>query len=206
MTSRWFYLFVFFSSISPAASPETMAAKFNRVMDIGKQAPTWKELLGVDNKKHSLNNLKKAKVVVVVFTCNHCPVAQSYEQRLIKLANEYSQKGVKLVTVSVSRFEADSLEAMKKRSAVRKYPFAYLQDPTQKMGKQYGALWTPSAFLLDGKRRIAYMGGIDDSMYPDKVKRRYLKDAIDALLAGKPVEITETKPVGCTIDYQQPPL
>ena len=179
-----------------------MAAKFNRVLNIGKQAPIWKELLGVDNKKHSLNNLKKAKVVVVVFTCNHCPVAQSYEQRLIKLANEYSQKGVKLVTVSVSRFEADSLEAMKKRSAVRKYPFAYLQDPTQKMGKQYGALWTPSAFLLDGKRRIAYMGRIDDSMYPDRVKRRYLKDAIDALLAGRQVEITETKPVGCPIDYE----
>jgi len=202
MTSRWLHLVVLSSIVCSSALTETMAAKFNRVMDIGKQAPAWKELRGVDNKKHSLSDLKNAKAIVVVFTCNHCPVAQSYEKRLIKLANEYSKKAVKLVVVSVSRYEADSLEAMKKRSQELKYPFAYLQDPTQKMGKHYGALWTPSVFLLDGKRRIVYMGGIDDSMYADKVERRYLKDAIDALLAGKPVEITETKPVGCPIDYE----
>lgn len=202
MASRWLHLVVLSSIVCLAALTETMAAKFNRVMDIGEQAPAWKELRGVDNKKHSLNDLKNAKAVVVVFTCNHCPVAQSYENRLIKLANEYAKKGVKLVAVSVSRYEADSFKAMKKRSADLKYPFAYLQDSTQKTGKQYGALWTPSVFLLDAQRRIVYMGGIDDNMYPDKVERRYLKDAIDALLAGKPVEITETKPVGCPIDYE----
>lgn len=184
-----------------AVSSELVAAKFNRVMDIGKPAPVWKNLPGVDGKMHSLGELEKAKAVVVVFTCNHCPVAQAYEQRLIKLANERSKHGVEFVAISVSSYEADNLEAMKKRSADRKFPFAYLQDPTQQIGKKYGALWTPSIFLLDAKRRVVYMGGVDDSMYPEKVERRFLKDAIDAVLAGKTVDVEETKPVGCPIDY-----
>ena len=203
MASRWLQLLiVVFSIMSFAASTEAMAAKFNRVMDIGKQAPAWKELIGVDGKKHSLDDLKKAKAVVVVFTCNHCPVAQAYEQRLIELANESRKKGVELVAISVSLYEADSLKEMKKRAAELKYPFAYLQDSTQMIGKKYGALWTPSVFLLDDKRRIAYMGGIDDSRSPEKVERQHLKDAIDAVLAGQLVEISETKPVGCPIGFE----
>lgn len=202
MASRWLQLFIVFSIVGSAASTETMAAKFNRVMDIGKPAPVWKDLRGVDGKNHSLDDLKNAKAVVVVFTCNHCPVAQSYEKRLVKLANESRKKGVELVAISVSRYEADSLEAMKKRSADVKYPFAYLQDSTQMIGKKYGALWTPSVFLLDAKRQVVYMGGVDDSIYAEKVERHFLKDAIDAVLAGKPVELTETKPVGCPIDYE----
>jgi peroxiredoxin len=203
MKFRWLQLLVVFSSIASSAAPtEVIAAKFNRVIDIGKQAPAWKQLRGADGRIHSLDDLKKAKAVVVVFTCNHCPVAQAYEQRLIKLANESRKKGVELVAISVSRYEADSLESMKKRSAALKYPFAYLQDSTQTIGKKYGALWTPSVFLLDGNRRIVYMGGVDDSMYPEKVERHFLNDAIDAVLAGKPVEISETKPAGCSIDYE----
>ena len=185
-----------------AVSTELVAAKFNRVMDIGKPAPVWKNLPGVDGKTHSLDELKKAKAVVVVFTCNHCPVAQAYEQRLIKLANERRKQGVAFVAISVSDYEADNLEAMKKRATELKLPFAYLHDPTQQIGKKYGALWTPSVFLLDAKRRVVYMGGVDDSMYPEKVDRRFLKDAIDAVLTGKPVEIEETKPAGCPIDYE----
>ena len=177
------------------------AAKFNRVMDIGKQAPAWKDLRGTDGKLHSLSDLKKAKAVVVVFTCNHCPVAQAYENRLIKLAQECRKKGVETVAISVSRYEADNFESMKKRATDKKYPFHYLQDTSQKSGKDYGALWTPNVFLLDSKRRIAYMGGLDDSMYPEKVQKRFLQDAIDAVLEGNTVEIGETKPVGCQIDY-----
>ena len=185
-----------------AVSAELFAAKFNRVLDVGKPAPTWKDLRGVDGKTHSLDELKEAKAVVVVFTCNHCPVAQAYEQRLIELANERRKQGVKFVAISVSAYEADNLEAMRKRSTDRKFPFAYLQDLTQQTGQKYGALWTPSTFLLDAKRRIVYMGSVDDSMYPENVDQRFLKDAIDAVLAGKPVEIEETKPVGCPIEYE----
>jgi len=185
-----------------AVSTELVAAKFNRVMDIGKPAPVWKNLRGVDGKMHNLDELNKAKAVVVIFTCNHCPVAQAYEQRLIKLANERRKQGVAFVAISVSDYKADNLEAMKKRATELKLPFAYLHDPTQQIGRKYGALWTPSVFLLDAKRRVIYMGGVDDSMYPEKVDRRFLKDAIDAVLAGKPVEIEETKPTGCPIDYE----
>ncbi|NQV27410.1 MAG: thioredoxin family protein [Rhodopirellula sp.] len=178
------------------------AAKFNRVVNIGDSGPVWRNLRGVDGKTHSLDDLKKAKAVVVVFTCNHCPVAQAYEQRLIKLAMESRKKGVETVAISVSRYEADNFESMKKRSTELKYPFAYLQDTTQEIGRSYGALWTPSIFLLDSKRRIAYMGSIDDSMYREKVEREFLEDAIDAVLAGKPIDVEETKPVGCPIDYE----
>lgn len=177
------------------------AAKFNRVLDIGKQAPAWKDLRGTDGKSHSLSDLKKAKAVIVVFTCNHCPVAQAYENRLIKLAEESRKKGVETVAISVSRYEADNFESMKKRSTEKKYPFDYLQDASQKTAKNYGALGTPHVFLLDSKRRVAYMGRVDDSMYPEKVQKRFLQDAIDAVLKGDAVEIGETKPVGCPIDY-----
>ena len=178
------------------------AAKFNRVLDIGKEAPAWDHLRGTDGKTHSLSDLKKAKAIVVVFTCNHCPVAQAYEQRLIKLATEYRKKGVETVAISVSRYEADSFESMKQRSTDRKYPFDYLQDVTQKTGKNYGALWTPQVFLLDSNRRIAYMGSVDDNLHSEKVGNRFLQAALDAVLARQPVEIEETKPAGCPIDYE----
>ncbi len=185
-----------------AVSVEVSAAKFNRVLDIGKQAPGWKSLQGVDGKTHSLDDLKKSKAVVVLFTCNHCPVAQAYEKRLIKLATESQKLGVDFVAISVSRYEADNFEAMKRRSTERKFPFAYLQDLTQQIGKKYGALWTPSVFLLDSHRRVVYMGGVDDSMFPEKVERQFLEDAIKAVLAEKSVEVSGTKPIGCPIEYE----
>tara|TARA_R110002072_G_scaffold287242_1_gene452670 strand:- start:140898 stop:141506 length:609 start_codon:yes stop_codon:yes gene_type:complete len=202
MSRRSLKLIAVVSVLMFAVSAELIAAKFNRVLDVGKPAPAWKDLHGVDGKTHSLDELKEAKAIVVVFTCNHCPVAQAYEQRLIKLAEETRKQGVEFVAISVSLYEADNLAAMRKRSTDRKFPFAYLQDPTQQTGKNYGALWTPCVFLLDARRRIAYMGGIDDSMYPEKVDRRFLKDAIDATLTGRTIEIKETRPVGCPIEYE----
>lgn len=181
---------------------DAVAAKFNRMLDIGSKAPAWKNLRGTDDNVHSLSDLDQAKAIVVVFTCNHCPVAQAYQKRLIELANHYRKSGVAMVAISVSRYEADNFESMKKRSAEMKYPFHYLQDPTQRIGKVYGALWTPQVFLLDRKRQVVYMGAIDDSLHPEKVQKRYLRDAIDAVVSEKPVEIEETKPVGCPIDYE----
>jgi len=180
------------------------AAKFNRNVDIGDKAPLWKGLEGTDGKRHSLADLKKAKAVVVVFTCNHCPVAKAYEERLIELTRDFQKRDVVTVAISVSLVEADNLDAMKKRAAEKKYPFTYLHDPDQKTGQSYGAYCTPSVFLLDGDRRIAYMGKIDDSMYADRVEERFLHDAITALLSGRKLEITETKPFGCPIEYDKP--
>jgi len=180
------------------------AAKFNRKVDIGDKAPLWKNLEGTDGKRHSLADLKKAKAVVVVFTCNHCPVAKAYEERLIELARDFQKRDVVTVAISVSLVEADSLDAMKKRAVEKKYPFTYLHDPDQKTGQSYGSYCTPSVFLLDGDRRIAYMGKIDDSMYADRVEEGFLRDAIEAVLKGEKPEITETKPIGCPIEYDEP--
>lgn len=178
------------------------AAKFNRVLDIGKKAPEWKELEGVDGKKHSFGELKKAKAVVVVFTCNHCPVAKSYEKRLMALTKNYKEKGVRVVAISVSLYQSDLLDEMKKRAKEKKYNFAYLHDPSQKIGEAYGVLRTPTVFLLDQDRKVAYMGAIDDSMYEERVSESFLKDGIEAVLARKEIEVTETKPSGCPVAYE----
>lgn len=178
------------------------AAKFNRVLDIGDKAPAWSDLPGTDGRSHSLDEHRKAKAVIVVFTCNHCPVAKAYEQRLIDIARKAKKQQVATVAISVSLYEADNLQAMTRIAAERKYPFQYIHDASQKIGKKYGALCTPHVFLLDGERKVAYMGKIDDSMYPRKVTEQLLQSAISQVLAGKPVDIDETKPVGCPIDFK----
>lgn len=179
-----------------------LAAKFNKVLDIGKPAPEWSELLGVDNKRHGLVDLKDAKLVVVVFACNHCPVVKIYERRLIRFVDDYRGKGVEFVAISVSRQASDQLPQMKTRAADSGFNFPYLIDSSQKIAKNYGATHTPHVFVLDQQRRIAYMGKIDDHLDESKVTERFLRDAVDALLAGKSPEVTETRQVGCDIEYE----
>ena len=178
------------------------AAKFNKVLDIGKPAPAWKELLGVDGKRHSLDDAKDAKLVVVVFACNHCPVVKAYERRFIRFVDDYREKGVEFVAISVSRQPSDQLPQMKARASDSGFIFAYLIDPTQKIARAYGATCTPHIFVLDQQRRVAYMGKIDDHLDESKVTERFLRDAVDALLAGKQPEVTETRQVGCDIEFE----
>lgn len=176
-------------------------AKFNEVVDIGQAAPAWKELPGVDGKTHALADLKEAKLVVVVFLRNHCPVAKAYEGRLREFVKCYQPKGVELLAINVSQLPGESLEHMKRRAEQGHYPFPYLKDDSQKLGQAYGATNTPHVFVLDAQRKIAYMGAIDDDNDPAQVTEAYLKNAVEALLAGKPFEITETLPRGCEIRY-----
>ena len=203
-TGRWTaavaYLFVGVAVLLSAAS--LSAAKFNKVLDIGKPAPAWSELLGVDNKRHALADLKDAKLVVVVFACNHCPVVKTYERRLIRFVDDYRDKGVEFVAISVSRQASDQLPEMKTRASGSGFNFPYLIDPSQKIAKAYGATCTPHVFVLDQQRRIAYMGKIDDHLDESKVTERFLRDAVDALLIGKLPEVAETRQVGCDIDYE----
>ena len=179
------------------------AAKFNKVLDIGKPAPAWKELLGVDDKRHSLDDLKDAKLVVVVFACNHCPVVKTYERRLIRFVDDYRDKGVEFVAISVSRQPSDQLPQMKVRASDSGFNFAYIIDPTQKIARAYGATCTPHVFVLDQQRRVGYMGKIDDHLDESKVGERFLRDAVDALLAGKQPEVAETRQVGCDIEFAE---
>ncbi len=177
------------------------AAKFNKVLEVGKPAPAWSDLLGVDGKRHGLDDLKKSKLVVVVFASNHCPVVKSYERRLIRFVDDYRERGVELVAISVSRQESDRLEKMKVRASDSGFNFAYLADPTQKTAQSFGATCTPHVFVLDQQRRIGYMGKIDNHMDESKVTERFLQDAVDALLAGKSPDVTETRQVGCEIEF-----
>jgi peroxiredoxin len=184
------------------ASP-AWAGKFNKVLSIGDTAPAFEKLIGTDDKPHSLADFKQAKAVVVVYTCNHCPVAQAYEDRLMALQKEYQGKGVQLVAINVNNNEADKLEAMKERSGIKNFNYPYLYDASQKSAASYGASVTPHVFLLDGQRKIAYMGAVDDSMSSGDVKQPYLRDALDAVLAGKTPATAETRQVGCGIQYEK---
>jgi peroxiredoxin len=191
-----------FAALSLLAAP-AFAGKFNKVLNIGDAAPDFKEVMGVDDKPHSLSDYKDAKAVVVVYTCNHCPVAQAYEDRLMAVQKDYQAKGVKLVAINVNNNDADKLEAMKERAGIKSFNYPYLYDATQKSAAAYGATVTPHAFLLDGQRKVAYMGLIDDSINAPEAKTHYLRDAIDSVLAGKVPEVTETRQVGCGIQYEK---
>jgi peroxiredoxin len=169
---------------------------------VGDPAPKFEGLVGIDDKKHSLEEFEKAKAVALVFTCNHCPVAKAYEDRLVALQKDYAEKGVQLVAINVNNVDGDKLPDMKERAEEKGFEFPYLYDPSQKVGRDYGAMVTPHVFLLDGKRKLAYVGPVDDSQDEAKIKHKYLRDAIDAVLAGTKPPVTEVKPFGCGIAYE----
>ena len=171
-------------------------------LKIGQSAPDFQDMIGIDDQKHSLADYKDAKLVVLVFTCNHCPVAQAYQDRLIALQKQYKAKGVQLVAVNVNNIPADRLDEMKKRAKQKGFNFPYLYDASQKMGHDYGATVTPHVFVLDKDRKIAYMGAVDDNMQAGKVKTPYLRNALDALLRGEKPPQEVTKQFGCGIKYE----
>jgi peroxiredoxin len=184
------------------AAAEKSAGTEQKKLAVGDQAPAWKDLTGVDDKRHSLGEHADAKAVVVVFTCNHCPVAVAYEDRIVAIANDYAAKGVDLVAINVNNMEADKLPAMKERAEEKGFKFDYLYDPSQEIGRAYGAAVTPHVFLLDGDRNLVYVGAIDDNMNAEKASKHYLRDAIDAVLAGSKPQTDTTKPMGCGIQYE----
>lgn len=168
-------------------------------LKIGGAAPDWSGIPGVDGKKHGLADYQEAKLIVLVFTCNHCPVAMAYEDRLVALQKDYKSKGVQVIAANVNNLPEDRLEPMKKRAAQKKFNFPYIYDETQKIGRDYGATVTPHVFVLDQKRTVAYIGAVDDSQNPEKVKVHYLRNTLDYLLAGNsPV----TQQFGCTIKWE----
>lgn len=169
----------------------------------GSNAPAWHDLPGVDDKRHSLADLDREKLVVVAFTCNSCPFAVSYEDRLTEFAKEYGPKGVEVVAINVNTEEEDRLPAMKVRASEKGFPFPYLFDETQAIGHAYGAKVTPHLFVLDRERKIAYVGAFDNSRRPEKVTKQYVRDAVNALLAGEKPAVTKTNATGCSIHYEE---
>jgi thiol-disulfide isomerase/thioredoxin len=183
-----------------------------RTLPIGAPAPDFK-LPGVDGREHSLKDFADARILVIVFTCNHCPTAQAYEDRIIRLHADYKDKGVALVAISPNDPKAvrldelgytdlsDSFEDMKLRAKERKFAFPYLYDgDTQKTALAYGALATPHVFIFDSQRRLRYAGRIDDSEVKE-VKSHDTRNALSALLADKPIRVERTRVFGCSIKW-----
>ena len=183
-----------------------------KTLEIGDKAPDFR-LPGVDGKDYSLDDFAKAKLLAIVFTCNHCPTAQAYEERIIQLHADYKDKGVALVAVSPNdplalRLDelgyteySDSFEEMKRAAKERGFTFPYLYDgATQKMSLAYGVLATPQMYLFDHERKLRYVGRIDDSDVKT-VTSHDARNAIDALLAGKPVPIEKTRIFGCSTKW-----
>ncbi len=180
------------------------AGKFNKVVSIGDKAPDFSGIPAVqkgEDTSLSLGDIKE-DVVVVVFLGNHCPVVQAVEDRLNDFVSDYKGKSVKLVGIAVADLDSDRLPAIKDYTAERSSQYVYGYDETQQTAKHYGAAATPEFFVLDKDRIIRYMGQMDDNhMAEPKVTKTYLRDAVDAVLAGKeiPADARETRPNGCGI-------
>lgn len=160
-------------------------------------------LKGTDGKMHSIATDKGKNGTVIVFTCNHCPYAVLYEDRIIALQTEYKKKGINIIAINPNDpavVPADSYENMKIRAKEKGFNFPYVLDEGQKIYPTYGASRTPEVYLLDNKNVLQYMGAIDDNTRDaNNVDERYLANAIDALLANKKITTTKTKAIGCSI-------
>jgi peroxiredoxin len=174
-------------------------------LKIGSRAPGF-SLPAVDGKFYSLNSFTDKKILIVIFSCNHCPYVQAYEDRIIAIQKEFEKDGVQIVAINSNddvKYPDDSFEEMKKRATDKKFNFPYLRDETQEVAKAYGASHTPQIFLFDENRKLKYEGKIDDNWQePNKVKSKYLRDAIEELLGGKEVAVPETFSIGCTIKWK----
>ena len=177
-----------------------IAGEFNGVLNVGDTAPAWTDLPGTDGKRHSLADLQDKKVVVVVFTCNSCPVARDYEDRIMALAKQNPQETA-VVAINVNRGAEDSLAKMTERAGERGFPYLYLADETQGIGRAYGASATPDFFVLSPDRKIVYMGSLDDDNDAASAKVNYVTDAVQAALAGTKAATGETFARGCGIRY-----
>lgn len=170
----------------------------------GKAIPF--ELPGVDDREHSLADHTDKEVVVVIFSCNHCPYVQAWEDRMVQIQSDYQDRQVQLIAISANdaqRYPGDSFDSMKARAKAKDFNFPYLYDESQEVARHYGAERTPEVFVFDRAGILRYHGAIDDNYdQPDAVQQPYLRQALDAVLAGGEPAITETAPVGCTIKWK----
>lgn len=205
------FLPLLFCCIASTAAP----LNEHKTLEIGAQAPDFK-LLGVDGKMYSLANFKSAKVLVIIFTCNHCPTSQAYEERIKKMVTDYKDKGVQIVAISPNATEglslselgytdvSDTYEEMKYRAKDKEFNFPYLFDgETQQTSEKYGPVATPHVFIFDKERKLRYQGRIDDVEKPTKTPNTHdTRAAIDDLLANRDVAVKTTKVFGCSTKWR----
>jgi len=196
-----------------AFSNTTSRAAQPKQLETGESAPDF-NLPCIDGKNHKLADYSNSDILVVIFTCNHCPTAQAYEERIIKLTDDYKDKSVAVVAISPNDPKAvrldelgytdlgDSLEDMRIRAKQKGFNFPYLFDgDTQSVSRLYGPVSTPHVFIFDKQRKLRYVGRIDDSENPVNIKSHDTRNAIEELLAGKKVSVTKTRTFGCSIKW-----
>ncbi len=198
------------AALALVASP-ALAGKYNTKVSVGDKAPTFSGIAATTPKGEevsvSLPDLKE-DVVILVFQANHCPMVVAYEDRVNDLTAAYKGKNVKVVSIAVSgkgTRKLDDLSAIKAKVAEKdsKINFTYGFDETQAVGRSYGVTTTPQFFVLDKERKIRYTGALDDNAKESSVKVNYVKAAVDALLSGKEIEVTETNARGCGVQYDK---
>jgi peroxiredoxin len=174
-------------------------------LKISSAAPKFSGLeCATAGKSCSLADFQDKDVIVMCITCNHCPVAKAYEDRLIAFAKKYgADSKVALVAFSVNTGEDDSLPKMRERAKEKGFNFPYLYDGSQKIARDLGATCTPEFFVFNKERRLVYTGTMDDNMKADKVSKRYVEEAVQAALKGETPKTEKTAPQGCGIRYSK---
>lgn len=167
-------------------------------LNVGDKASDF-SLENVDGTEVSLDSYENVKGYIIVFTCNNCPYAKAYQGRIAELHNMYSKKGFPVIAINTS----DPAAEIKQKATNENYSFAYLNDAKQEVSKSYGATKTPTAYVLNQDRSIAYIGSIDNN-YKDAnaADKKYVSDAVDALLANQEVKVSSTKAIGCAIKWK----
>lgn len=189
------------------ATPQTTIKKTGAsALSIGNElVQTDVPMKNVDNTMVSIGQVAGSKGTLVVFTCNHCPWAKAWEDRIVEIGNTYRERGVGVIAINPndpSTFEEDSLFVMQERARETGMKFPYVVDETSNVTRAFGATKTPEVFLFNGDRKLIYHGAVDDNANePQMVSKTYLKNALDALLSNQTIPVATTKAIGCGIKF-----
>jgi peroxiredoxin len=202
---RTAFFFIAITSVAVIARAESAPGT---PLALGSKAPlATTKMKSVDGKMVSIADATGKAGTLVIFTCNHCPFAKAWEQRIVEIGNSYAKKGVGVILINANdpaKYEEDGFAEMQTRAKSRGLQVPYVVDETSAVARQFGASVTPEAFLFDKTGKLAYHGAIDDNhKEPDKVQKRYLKDALDAVVGGKPPATPESKSIGCGIKFRK---
>ncbi|MBI4161033.1 MAG: thioredoxin family protein [Acidobacteria bacterium] len=201
-----FPMFALVTVVAVAAAVPALA-QFEKPLDLGAAPPMADEKMkGIDGKEMSIADVKGEKGTLVLFTCNGCPWVKAWEDRIAELGNAYAAKGIGVIAINANdpaQNEEDGYEVMQKRAAEKGVKYPYVVDSTSEVARAFGASRTPEAFLFDAEGRLVYHGTIDDNAdEPDKVEKRYLRDALEAVASGGKVAVQRTKALGCNIKFK----
>ena len=195
------------ASVAMAAASVAVATGEAAALPLGDTAPmATVKMKSVDGKEISIGEAAGPKGTLVIFSCNHCPFVKAWETRIAEIGNAYPKKGVGVIVINPNdptAYAEDDYAEMQQRAKQRGFEFPYVVDATSEVGRAFGATRTPEAYLFDQTGKLVYHGTIDDN-YQDagKAKEHFLKDALDALIAGKEIPVKETKAVGCSIKFR----